>query len=269
MHKKVFVFGDSTTADMAGAKVVFPNESETYNPFGSKKTLIDDLKMLFGWRVGYTARDIVLNDFHVLKKIINQFKESIDEESIVVLGFGAIDAECGFFGKTAKDAAIDYFDATQNFFKDMTPNIVYIATTPILKKVKEELINLLPPNFFTHDLKTRNQDHLDFAKEIKNLCLKNQIMDPFNKYKTIEEKFALNYPQQDFGSDGYHFNRSISDSISSDGYHFNRSICDLIRLDLAKWIKENRDYLSKTPLETWIIKNDDPYAEAENIYENL
>ena len=79
-------------------------------------------------------------------------------------------------------------------------------------------------------------------------------MDPFNKLKTIEEKLALNYPQQYFGPDGYHFNRSIS---------------DLIRLDLVKWIKENRDYLSKTPLETWIIKNDDPYAEAENIYENL
>lgn len=254
MHKKVFVFGDSSIADMAGAKVVFPNESETYNPFGSKKTLIDDLKMLFGWRVGYTARDIVLNDFKVLKKIINQFTENIDEESIVVLGFGAIDAECSFFGKTAKDAAIDYFDSTQNFFKDMTPNIVYIATTPILIKVKEELINLLPPNFYNNDLKTRNQDHLDFAKEIKNLCLKNQIMDPFNKLKTIEEKLALDYPQEYFGPDGYHFNRSIS---------------DLIRLDLAKWIKENRDYLFKTPLETWLIKNDDPYAEAEDIYENL
>ena len=70
MHKKIFIFGDSSIADTAGAKVVMPDGTETYNPFGNKKTLIDDLKILFGWRVGCTARDLVINDFAVLKKII-------------------------------------------------------------------------------------------------------------------------------------------------------------------------------------------------------
>ncbi len=251
MHKKIFIFGDSSIADTAGAKVVMPDGTLTYNPFGSKITLIDDLKIFFGWRVGWTAKNLSQEDFKMLKKIINQFKTKIDKESLVVLGFGAVDAECQFFGKSAKEAAFNYFHTTQNFFKNITSNILYIATTPTMSTNKE-IINLLPPNWY--DEKTKDKNHLDFAKELKSLCIENNIIEPFNKWDTIKEELALNYPREYFGPDGYHFNRRISDQI---------------RLDLAKWIKKNRNMLFKTPLETWLVKNDDPYEESENIYDEL
>ena len=44
MKRKVFVIGDSSCADLAGAKMPKPE-----NPFGSKKIIIDDLEITFAW----------------------------------------------------------------------------------------------------------------------------------------------------------------------------------------------------------------------------
>jgi len=250
MRKKVFIFGDSCTADIAGAQIpdlqdIIDGKKVKHEDY--KKIIIDDLDFTFCWQIGAPAAK-TYKDPTLLELMINMLPTKIDEESLVFLYYGGMDVEKQFFPD--KDASIvvdNYFNYTQNFFKKMTSNIFYIEVSGLAEVTHGALKRLLPdiPN------EQRIKNWMDFTTKLKTKCIEKNILEPFS-----------------IGLETFGSLERITGVHTPDGYHFYRDQSELIRLDLAKWIKKNKKRFAKTPEETWLsLKNNGPYDEDLYLYD--
>lgn len=250
MRKKVFIFGDSCTADIAGAQIpdlqdIWDGKKVKLEDY--KKIIIDDLDFTFCWQIGAHAAK-TYKDHTFLDSMINIVPAKIDEESLVFLYYGGMDVEQQFFPDNDASIVVDsYFNSTQNFFKKITPNVFYIEVSGLAEVTHGALKKLLPkiPN------EQRTKNWMDFTTKLKEKCTDNNILEPFS-----------------IGLETFGSLTRITGIDTPDGYHFYRHKSELIRLDLAKWIKKNKQKFAKTTLETWSsMKYNGPYDEDLSIYE--
>ena len=223
MNKKVFVLGDSSCADLAGAKI-----PKVDNPYGNKNIIIDDLDITFSWAGGVSAYSMSEDKYKIM---ISNLKNKIDEESLVILFFGGIDFEVYLpTKKNTEDVVKKYFETSYNFFKKITPNVLYIETMPPCKHFSFEIKTKYPIKNFQERYFAYN----NFKENLKNKCLENKIPKPFS----ISEKTLFGYEK-------------IHKVHTNDGFHLYKNVSELGRLDFARWIKENKHSLNNSPKETW------------------
>ena len=223
MKRKVFVIGDSSCADLAGAKMPKPE-----NPFGSKKIIIDDLEITFAWHGGISAYSMNRDKY---QEIIDNLNLSIDQESLVILFFGGIDFDVYLPIKGNVDFTVDqYFGISYYFFKEITQNVLYIETVPPCRYFVHQIKDGYPIASF----KDRLKSYYDFNKHLTMNCLEHDLPKPFSIAKEtllIDEK--------------------IHKVHTPDGMHFYKNISELARLDLVKWIKKNKYNYLGTPKRAW------------------
>ena len=251
MRKKVFIFGDSCTADIAGAQIPDATDIMERKPGikmrGYKRIFIDDLDFTFFWGIGAPAAGTYKAP-NYFESIVNELPNKIDEESLVFLYYGGMDIERQFFEDNNAQLVVDnYFKHTQDFFKKFTSNIFYIEVSPPAEvthgALKKMLLDI--PN------EQRIKNWMDFTVKLKIKCLENNILEPFS-----------------IGLETFGSLTRITGVHTPDGYHFYRDQSELIRLDLAKWIKKNKKRFAKTPKETWLsLKNNEPYDEDLYLYD--
>ena len=235
MQRKVFVFGDSSCADMAGAKMPMPD-----NPIGSKKIIIEDMEITFAWHAGISAYSMNKDKY---QEIITKTNLNIDEESLVILSFGGIDFDVYLPIKENTNFTVDqYFGISYHFFKGITPNVLYTETVPPCRYFVDQIKDGYPIANFKDRLKA----YYKFNKRLALKCLEYELPIPFSMAKEtlgVDEK--------------------IHKVHTPDGMHFYRNISELARLDLVKWIKKNKYTYLNTPKRSWTYYGSNNPSEVE------
>ena len=223
MQRKVFVIGDSSCADLAGAKMPTPE-----NPFGSKIRIIEDMEITFAWHGGISAYTMNRDKY---QEIISKLNLNIDQESLVVLFFGGIDFDVYLPIKGNTGPTVDqYFGISYYFFKEITPNVLYIETVPPSRFFETQIKDGYPIAKFKDRLKTYHQ----FNKRLALRCLEHDLPVPFS---IARESFLLE--------------EKVHKVHTPDGMHLYRNTSELARLDFIKWIKKNKYKYLNTPKRSW------------------